>query len=173
MLAGFAGLVVLIGVDLLSQFGTHVLAEFACVAAAISYALGAVYSRRLRALSPLILATGQLTVSTILLLPLVMFFDRPWTLLTPSWPAIWSLLALSLVCSALGYMIYFRVLGRAGAINTMLVTFLTPITAIVLGIALLDETLEIHHIIGMLAIFVSIAAIDGRPAHWLRRIFSR
>jgi drug/metabolite transporter (DMT)-like permease len=74
---------------------------------------------------------------------------------------------LALICSALAYLIYFRVIGRAGATNALLVTFLVPVSAIVLGIVLLGESQEIHQIAGMAAIFIGIIAIDGRPAQWL------
>ena len=165
--AGLIGVIVLIGVDLLGELGSHVLAEFACLATAISYAFGAVYSRQVRKQPPMIVAAGQLTMSTVLLLPLVMLFDRPSALLAASWPALCSMLALALICSALAYLIYFRVIGRAGATNALLVTFLVPVSAIVLGIVLLGESLEIHQIAGMAAIFIGIIAIDGRPAQWL------
>ena len=173
VLAGLIGIIVLIGVDVLGEFGSHVLAEFACLVAAASYGFGAVYSRRVRRLPPMIVAAGQLTMSTVLLLPLVLLFDRPSAVLTASWPALASMLALALVCSALAYLIYFRVIGRAGATNALLVTFLVPISAIVLGILSLGERLEAHQMAGMVAIFIGIVAIDGRPIRWLARMLPR
>jgi drug/metabolite transporter (DMT)-like permease len=173
VVAGFIGIIVLIGVDLLGELGSHVLAEFACLAAAISYAFGAVYARQVRRLPPMIVAAGQLTMSTVLLLPLVLWFDPPSAVPTASWPALGSMLALALICSALAYLIYFRVIGRAGATNALLVTFLVPVSAIVLGAALLGERLAAHQIAGMAAIFIGILAIDGRPAQWLARMLRR
>jgi drug/metabolite transporter (DMT)-like permease len=173
VLAGLIGIIVLIGVDVLGEFGSHVLAEFACLVAAASYGFGAVYSRRVRGLSPVIVAAGQLTMSTVLLLPPVLLFDRPSAVLTASWAALGSMLALALICSALAYLIYFRVIGRAGATNALLVTFLVPVSAILLGIVLLGERLETHQIAGMAAIFLGILAIDGRPARWLARMLRR
>ena len=132
-------MVVLIGPDMLSDFGANVLAELACLAAAAFYAFGAVFSRRVRGVPPVMMATGQLTMSTVLLLPVVLLFDRPGSLLTASRTAIWAMLALALLSSALAYLIYFRLIARAGATNALIVTFLLPVSAILLGIVLLNE----------------------------------
>ena len=87
--------------------------------------------------------------------------------------AIWALVALAVFSTALAYLIYFRILARAGATNALLVTFLIPVSAILLGIVLLDETLELRQFAGMAAIAIGLAAIDGRPARFLARKFRR
>jgi len=169
LIAGFTGVVVLIGPDLLTELGTNVLAELALLASSMFYAFGAVYSRRARALPPIMVATGQLSMSTVLLLPVVFLFDKPSSVLTASNAAIWAMVSIALLSSALAYLIYFRILARSGATNALLVTFLIPVSAILLGILLLSETLDLRQIAGMAAIFVGIAAIDGRPARFLAR----
>ena len=78
-------------------------------------------------------------MSTVLLLPIVLLFDRPETLFTASRTAIWAMLSLALLSSALAYLIYFRLIARAGATNALIVTFLIPVSAILLGIVLLNE----------------------------------
>jgi drug/metabolite transporter (DMT)-like permease len=120
LVAGFIGVVVLIGPDLLKELGADAWAEFACLAAACSYAFGAVLTRRLRALSPFVVASGQLMMSTMLLLPFVVLFDRPSALLAASTPALAGMIALALLSSALAYLIYFRLIARAGATNALL-----------------------------------------------------
>ena len=167
LVAGFASVVVLIGPNLMGELGTHVLAELACLAASCSFAVGAVLSRRVRGFSPVIVATGQLTMSTVLLLPLVLLFDRPESALTASRAAIWAMVSLALLSSALAYLIYFRVIARAGATNALIVTFLIPVSAILLGVALLHEVVDARQIAGMAAIFISVAAIDGRAARFI------
>jgi drug/metabolite transporter (DMT)-like permease len=167
--AGFVGVVVLIGPDLLGELGTHVLAELACLVGSASFAVGAVMSRRVRGYSPVVVATAQLTMSTVLLLPLVLLFDRPGLVLTASRTAIWGMLSLALLSSALAYLIYFRIIARAGATNALIVTFLLPVSAILLGIVLLGESVDIRQLAGMAAIFVGIAAIDGRAARLIGR----
>ena len=105
-----------------------------------------------------------------LLAPVVILLDRPWTLRPPSATAIAALLALAALSTALAYLIYFRILARAGATNVLLVTFLIPVSAILLGTLVLGEQLEPRHLVGMAAIGIGLAAIDGRAATWAYRV---
>ena len=117
-------------------------------------------------ISPLATATGQVTASSFILFPLMMMIDKPWTLAMPSAGVIFSLIGLAALCTAVAYILYFRVLATAGATNLMLVTFLIPVTAILLGILFLGEILEGKHIVGMVMISLGLAAIDGRLLRW-------
>ncbi len=166
-----AGVAILIGGDALSSLGIDVLAQAACLTAALSYALAGIYGRRFKAMqvSPLATATGQLLASSALLLPMVLLIDRPWALPVPSVTAILALIGVALLSTALAYIIYFRILATAGATNLLLTTFLIPISAILLGTAFLGETLQLTHIGGMVMIGLGLAAIDGRPWLYLRR----
>ena len=110
---------------------------------------------------------------TVLLLPFALAIDRPWTLAPVSGAAVWATVALAVVSTALAYLIYFRILNRAGATNALLVTFLIPVSAILLGLFLLDERLDARQFAGMLAIAIGLAAIDGRPAQFLSQKFRR
>jgi drug/metabolite transporter (DMT)-like permease len=161
--AGFAGVVVMIGPDL-RDLGVHVGAQLACLLAALFYAVAGVYGRRLRGAPALAVASGQLVMSTALLAPVALVVDRPWTLEPPGATTWSALVALAALSTALGYLIYFHILARAGATNVLLVTFLIPVSAILLGTLILGEALEIRHLAGMGAIAVGLAAIDGRPA---------
>jgi drug/metabolite transporter (DMT)-like permease len=169
---GFAGVVVIMGPELMHELGTNVLAELACLAAAFFYAISAVYARRFRALPPLVLATGQLSASTVMLMP-IMLIDRPWLLPTPSAHALWAGLGLAVISTALAYLVYYRIIARNGATNVSLVTFLIPVSAIVLGVLFLGETLTPVEFAGFALIGVGLAAIDGRPAARLKRAFAR
>jgi drug/metabolite transporter (DMT)-like permease len=158
---------------MLSDLGANMLAELACLAAAAFYAFGAVYSRRVRGVPPVMMATGQLTMSTVLLLPVVLLFDRPSAFLTASRTAIWAMVSLALLSSALAYLIYFRLIARAGATNALIVTFLVPVSAILLGIVLLSEIVEPRQLAGMAAVFIGVVAIDGRAARFIGRTLRR
>jgi drug/metabolite transporter (DMT)-like permease len=171
LMAGFIGVVVLIGPDLLSEVGRHVWAQLALLAAAFFYAVGAIYARRLRGHPPVVIAGGQLLMSAVLLLPFALVIDRPWTMPPVSSAAIWAMVSLAVFSTAFAYLIYFRVLNRAGATNALLVTFLIPVSAILLGMLLLDERLDLRQFAGMAAIAVGLAAIDGRPARFLAQKF--
>ncbi|MEA3014556.1 MAG: hypothetical protein QOD42_3101 [Sphingomonadales bacterium] len=164
VLLGFAGVAVMIGADLLGQIGTNALAQIACLASTLCYALAGVWARRFRVMgvSPLAVSTGQLSAAAIVMLPLVLVFEPPWLASAPSQEAWWALIALALFCTSLAYILYFRLLASAGATNSLLVTFLIPITAILLGALLLGEQLEARHFAGMVLIGAGLAAIDGR-----------
>jgi drug/metabolite transporter (DMT)-like permease len=95
------------------------------------------------------------------LLP-VLLLDRPWTLPTPSAATWGALLGLALLCTVLGYIVFFAIVGRAGATNVSLVTLLIPFSAILLGAMVLGERLEPHHLGGMTFILSGLAAADGR-----------
>ena len=173
LIAGFIGVVILIGPDLLTELGHHVWAQLALLAAAFFYALGAIYTRRLRGHQPVTIAAGQLLMAAVLLLPLTLLVDRPWTMGPVSGAAIWATIAMAVLSTALAYLIYFRILNRAGATNALLVTFLIPVSAILLGMLLLDERLDARQLAGMAAIAIGLAAIDGRPVRLLARKFRR
>jgi drug/metabolite transporter (DMT)-like permease len=161
---GFTGVVVMIGVDPLKGLGTDAVAQFAVLLAAVCYAFAGVYGRRFRrmGIAPMLTATGQVTASTFMMLPVALIIDRPWTLAMPGvtvWLAVVGGAALS---TALGYILYFRILASAGATNLLLVTFLIPVSAIVLGSLVLAEHLALRHFVGMAFIGAGLAAIDGR-----------
>jgi drug/metabolite transporter (DMT)-like permease len=161
---GFAGVAVMIGADFLKEIGTDLLAQLACLAATLCYALAGVWARRFRGMGidPVAVSTGQLTASAIVMLPLVLIFEPPWLAAPPSAEAWAALAGLALFCTSLAYILYFRLLASAGATNSLLVTFLIPITAILLGALILDERLELRHFAGMALIGLGLAAIDGR-----------
>jgi drug/metabolite transporter (DMT)-like permease len=159
---GLGGVAVMIGPDLLRDLGSNVAAQGACLLAAISYAFAGIYGRRFRGEPALRVAAGQLVMSSLMLAPLALVLDRPWTLTPPSAAAWAALMGTAILSTALGYLIYFRVLARAGATNVLLVTFLIPVSAILLGTLILGEQLAVQHIAGMAAIALGLAAIDGR-----------
>jgi drug/metabolite transporter (DMT)-like permease len=161
---GFVGVVVLIGPDSLQGLGTNVLAQLAVLLAAVSYAFAGVYGRRFRrmGIEPIITATGQVTASAILLVPLAVFVDTPWTLAVPPWSVWCAAIGAAVFSTALGYVLYFRILATAGATNLLLVTFLIPVSAILMGAYGLGEHLEIRHFAGLACIGAGLAAIDGR-----------
>ena len=161
---GFAGVVLMVGPDALRGFGSDVLAQLACLAAALSYAFAGVYGRRFRrlGLAPLQTAAGQLTASSLVLAPIALLVDRPWTLPMPG-AATWAAMAgLAIVSTAIAYILYFRILARSGATNVLLVTFLVPGSAILLGALVLGERLAMRHFVGIALIGLGLAAIDGR-----------
>ncbi|MBV9079400.1 MAG: DMT family transporter [Methylobacteriaceae bacterium] len=170
VILGIVGVAAMVGGTALAALGLDVAAELACLAAAFSYACAGLYGRRFRALRvpPMATAAGQVTASTILLLPAMLAVDAPWTLPAPSFATWLALLGVAALSTALAYVLYFRLLASAGATNLLLVTFLIPVSAILLGALVLGETLRPQHVAGMALIGLGLAAIDGRPWRALR-----
>jgi drug/metabolite transporter (DMT)-like permease len=165
VMCGFAGIVVLIGADALSGIGGDTAWPLlACAGAALSYAFAGVFGRRFArmGLEPLQTATGQLTCSSMILLPIALYFEQPWTLPMVSTGVVGAIIGVAVLSTALAYFIYFRVLALAGATNLLLVTFILPPVAIGLGVLVLGEVLLPSHVAGLALILVGLAAIDGR-----------
>jgi drug/metabolite transporter (DMT)-like permease len=174
VIVGFAGVAVMIGAAAFASLDASILAQLAVLGAALSYGFSGVFGRRFKTMGipPLATAAGQVTVSSAILLPTALIVDRPWTLAMPSTGAIVSLAALGLVSTAFAYLIFFRLLARAGATNVGLVTFLIPVSAILLGVLVLGETLAMRHMAGMALIGGGLILIDGRLLSALKARFS-
>ncbi len=171
VILGIIGVAVLIGGTALQSLGVNVVAQLAVLGAAISYAFAGTFGRRFKTMgiSPIATATGQVSASSLLMLPLVLAVDQPWTLAMPSTGTVLALIALAALSTALAYILYFHILASSGATNVLLVTFLVPVSAIMLGILFLNESLGTKHIIGIALIGAGLAAIDGRLLRLLKR----
>jgi drug/metabolite transporter (DMT)-like permease len=146
-------------------------AQLAILGAAFSYGLAAVFGRRFAQLgvAPVATATGQLTASSLILAPAWVLIDQPWQIAMPGTETALSVLGLALACTSFAYVLYFRILARAGATNVSLVTFLVPVSAILLRAFFLGEALVLRHYAGMALIFAGLAVIDGRLSLAMRR----
>lgn len=163
LVLGFTGMIIMF-VPSLSGSDTSIWPQLACVGAALSYALAGVYGRRFARMDipPAVSATGQLSAATVVLLPIVLFHDQPWQLAMPGLSTWSAVIALAVFSTSLAYLIYFRVLANSGATNLLLVTFLAPISAILLGVVFLQEQLRAEHLAGMLTVGLGLVAIDRR-----------
>ena len=175
VVVGFIGVAVMVGGAALSAFGVAVLAQIAVLLATVSYAFSAVFGRRFRTLSltPVQTAAGMVSASSLILLPVVLVVDQPFSLPIPSTGALLAILALAVMSTALAYILFFRILSTAGATNLLLVTFLIPVSAIGLGVMLLGESLLPKHFAGMALIGIGFAILDGRPGAWLTKHLSK
>ena len=173
VLTGMGGVGLMMGLDSMESSGFHLLGQSAILLAAFSYGFAGVYGKRFAQLgiSPLATATGQLCASSMILIPLTLWIDQPWTMTIPSIEGMGSLLGIALLSTALAYVIYFRLLKTAGATNLLLVTLLIPVSAIILGVFLLDESLEPQHLSGMAVISLGLLIMDGRLLQFFRKTF--
>lgn len=168
---GFAGVAVMMG----GAAEGELTAKLMCLAAAGCYALASVWGRRrLTALgiAPMAVAFGQCAGAAVLLLPVVLWL-RVWEGVAAG-PAEWGAVAgLVLLSTALAYVIFFRLFAAVGPVNVQLVTFLIPLVAVGLGIAVLGERLEPRHLAGAGLIGAGLVAIDGRFGGWIRARLGR
>jgi len=161
-LAGFAGVVVMLAPGIAFSGSNSVLAQLAVLLAALLYAASGYYARRFHDLPTLVPATGQVTATAVMMLPLALLLEQPWQQGAPQPLVLVSLLSLGLISTAFAYIIYFRLLRSAGTSNLLLVTFLIPVSATILGSTLLHERLAFWHYAGMACIAAGLACIDGR-----------
>lgn len=170
VLIGFAGVAVMIGPSALFGIGSAFLPQLAVLTAAFVYGLSAVFALRFsrRGVSPLASATGQMICASLIMTPIALIAERQWSLALPSIEVIAAVVALAVLSTALGYIIYYRILSTAGSVNVMLVTLLIPVTAVLLGGIVLGERLETRQFLGMGAIGLGLAFIDGRFLEFAR-----
>ncbi|MBL4830381.1 MAG: DMT family transporter [Aliivibrio sp.] len=161
---GFIGVVVVIGLPAFENGNNDFLAQLAIIGAALSYAFAGAYGRRFKTMriNPILTAAGQVTGSTLLLIPITLVIDGPLDVAVISFNVWAAVIALAVISTAIAYVLYFKILELAGATNVLLVTLLVPVSAIVLGSLFLGEKLEAIHFIGILLIALGLSAIDGR-----------
>ena len=161
VLIGFVGVMFLIGPVAFSGHKAQALGQIAVLFAAVSYAFAGIWGKRLRSLPSAVSSGGMLFGSTLIMLIVLLLKGESFELniSVSSWTAI---LALAIFSTVIAYMIYFYILTQAGATNLLLVTFLIPVSALVLGVVFLNETFTTNAIIGMSLIILSLISIDGR-----------
>ena len=165
---GFSGVIVMIGMGSLQGLGVNILAQVGMLVVTLCYALAGNYTQRVKQLDSTVIATGQVICSTIIMLPVVLLIDRPWMQAPPPAVSWFAVVGLGLLGTAAAYLIYFRLLTEAGTNNALLVTFLIPINAVILGIVVLHESFAPYQFIGMALILLSLVAVDGRVFRLLR-----
>jgi drug/metabolite transporter (DMT)-like permease len=136
------------------------LAVAACVAATVSYAVAAIFARKkLADTDPSAVAAGSQLGATLALPPLVF---TAWPAATPSLNAWSATVALGVVCTAVAYLLYFRLLARIGAVNASSVTLLVPVFATIWGAIFLAEPITARLIIGGAIVLTGTALALGR-----------
>lgn len=161
-LFGFFGVAVIMGLEALTNFDLRNLAQLAILGAALSYSFASVWGKRfLSSYPPIMNAFGMLVGSTILMIPVAFYFDGipHFILSTEVWT---SLLAVSLLSTAVAYLLYFEILVRAGSANLMLVTLLIPPIAVGLSFTFLGERLGSEAWLGFGLIAIGLGITDGR-----------
>jgi drug/metabolite transporter (DMT)-like permease len=169
---GFCGVAVLVGPSLLLDPGRAALAKVACIVASVSYGFASVFGRRFarEGVSPLSATFGQIVTSSLVIFPIALFFHPVATLAAAPVEVYLALLGLGIVSTAFAYVLFYKILARAGATNVSLVTLLVPVSATILGALVLDETLTPMQGLGMALISIGLLVMDGRAVKAIRNI---
>lgn len=168
MIVGFLGVYLMLRPEITGGLSWRGFGQVAVLGAALMYALGGIFAKRFTGAAPLTIATGMLVSASLLMLPLALAVDWPWPS-HPSLTAVGAVAALAVLGTAAAYVLFFRILKTAGAVNVLLVTFLVPIGAVALGVVILKEVVRWEELAGMGLIFLGLIAIDGRVFVYLRR----
>ncbi len=160
-LAGFVGIVLLVGPAVLANASSQVLGIAVTFLAPLSHTLGAIYARRQSGLTPPAMATGQMVFGAVILVPLAFAFEAPLDL-NPSPAAILAILVASVFCTAIAMSLYFVVVRRIGATRSTLIPLFFPVVAVVLGTVLLGERLPLEAFVGLALILAGAIAVSGR-----------
>jgi len=159
VLTGLAGVVMLFGIELVDGMGDRVFGQLACLSGAIMYAMAAIYGKRFNHLGALVTATGTLICASVVMLPLALLIEQPWTL-RPSIESAVATLLLSVFCTAIAFLLYFRLVRTLGAMGVASQAYLRSAIAVLLGIAILGENLELNVVIGVVAAIAGVAMIN-------------
>lgn len=155
---GLAGICLIIGVEALDGLGDQLLAQIAIVAATVSYAGAAIYGKNFKGLHPMQPAAGSMLCGAVLLIPVSLLVDRPWTL-APSIPSIGALLCLSVFSTAIAFTIYFRLMQTLGSIGTTSQAYLRVPIGVGLGILFLGESLSPTALAGLVCVVAAVIAM--------------
>lgn len=160
---GLAGVFTIIGVNALAGLGSHTVAEIACVAGSLSYAIAAIIGRRFDRLSPMVPAAGSTLVAAVILIPLAFVIEQPWEV-RPSLPSILSVVGLIVFSTGVAFVIYFRLISTIGSIGTTAQAYLRILVGVVVGVAFLGERLEPSFVIGLVLVVAGVIAMVTRPS---------
>lgn len=175
VLVSVIGVVIMLSHSLSDDSNRSILAVLACLGAALSYATAVIFGRRFKAMKvePIGIALGQLSCSSLIMIVIVASLRIPVDISLYSTKSIVSVIILALACTALAYIVFFKLLQSSGANNISLVTILIPVSAVLLGTLILGEQLSRYEYIGMLFISLGLLIIDGRAYRKLISYYQR
>ncbi|MES2602240.1 MAG: EamA family transporter [Pseudomonadota bacterium] len=156
--AGLAGICLVVGVDAFNGLGQDVLAQLALVLSAVTFGAAALFGRNFNGLDSMVPAAGSMICGAIILTPLSLIVDRPWTL-TPSSASIAALIALAVFSTAIAFVIYFRLIQTLGSVGATAQAYLRVPIGVALGVVFLGETLSPTVWVGLVCVIAGIAAM--------------
>ncbi|MGH6942417.1 DMT family transporter [Hypericibacter sp.] len=169
---GFAGVTLIVGVGALEGIGRDVVAELAVIAATICYAGAAIFGRTFSNLSPLAPAAGSLLCGAVVLVPVSLIVDRPWTL-SPSTQSLEALVGLAVCSTALAFVIFFRLIRTLGSVGTTAQAYLRAPIGVAIGVVTLGEQLAWSSGLGLLLVLAGVAAMTTQRLPSIRSMLTR
>ncbi len=161
VLAGLGGVSLLIGMEALNGLGTHLSGQLAITGATISYAIAMIYGKRFKNIAPEATAACTLTIAAIILLPASLALEHLLEL-TPSRTSIMALIALAVFSTAGAFTLYFRLVNALGSVGTSSVAYSRAAISVVIGVLVLGEIFSWQVAVGLCAVIVGVAAINGQ-----------
>jgi drug/metabolite transporter (DMT)-like permease len=162
VIAGLAGICLVVGVGAFEGLGQQLIAQLAIVAATVCYAGAAIYGRSFKGLSPAAPAAGSLIVGALLLVPVSLAVDHPWTL-HPSWQSLMALTALAVLSTAIAFVIYFRLVQTLGSVGTTAQAYLRVPIGVGISVVFLGESLPVSAWLGLGCVVAGVAAMTVPP----------
>jgi drug/metabolite transporter (DMT)-like permease len=156
VVVGLAGTCVIIGNQALNHVGQELYAQLAVVLAAVCYAGAAIFGRNFKGLDPMAPAAGSLLSGAVILIPVSLVVDRPWTIV-PSGASVMALIALAVFSTALAFVIYFRLIHTLGSVGTTAQAYLRVPLGVAIGMYFLGETPDSSAMIGLICILIGVA----------------
>ena len=163
--AGLVGVMMIAGVGALGGIGQSMIGQLAILLATLSSAVSVIHGRKLNGMAPEIAAAGTLTSAAVMLVPLCFMLERPLQV-TPSLPSLAALLANAILTTALGFVVYFRLIRTVGSVRTASVGYLKPVVGVLIGCMLLGDTFTWTIAAGLIAILIGVAAINHADTGW-------
>ena len=169
---GFAGVILLVAPDLVNLGDSDLTGELMMLGSSLCYGIGNVYSRRhVQGLRPMIPALFQVTFAALIVVPLAILVDRPFTTVVLTPQAIVAVAWLGILGSGFAYLCYFTLLRHWGATRTSMVAYLLPVVGILLGAIVLDEPITLNRLAGTAFVIAGIALVNSGSA--MRQIRAR
>ena len=158
VLAGMAGICLIVGVQALAGFGEQLIAQILTVLAAFCYAGAALFGRSFKDLDPIAPAAGSLVCGAAILIPASLLVERPWAL-SPSASSVLALIALAAFSTALAFVIYFRLISTLGSVGTTAQAYLRVPVGVALAVVFLGERPSSTAWIGLACVVIGVGAM--------------
>jgi len=158
VVAGIGGICLIVGVEALSGIGKALIADLALIAATLCFAGAAIFGRRFGSLDPMVPAAGSMLCGSMVLVPISLVAERPWTIV-PSTTSVMALIALSVLSTAFAFVLYFRLVRTLGSVGVTAQAYLRVPVGVAIGIAFLGESLGPSALIGLAGVIAGVAAM--------------